>query len=78
MLEDFSNSLEKLFGFGARSLEIMFMRQLNKKVNGVFELNNPALTFQEYVRIKKRSFKKKFNVEIGVLPIAETKKNASC
>ena len=67
-------SLEKLFGLGARYLEIMFMRQLNKKLKSVYELNNPALTFLEYVQSKKRNFGKKDNVEMGVLAIAETKR----
>jgi len=73
-LEDFSSSLEKLFGSGARYLEIMFMRQLSKKCKGECELNNPTLTFQGYVQIKKRNFREKDNVEIGALTIAETEK----
>ena len=60
-LEDFSSSLEKQFGIGARLLETTFMHHLNVKLkkaqNGSgSDLLSPEFTFQEYVLLKKRQF----------------------
>jgi len=58
-LGDFSDALEKIFGTGAKLLEIAFMEQLHKKIKGTQEWTEPDwivpdLTFQIYVRLKKQ------------------------
>ena len=60
-LEDFSSSLEKQFGIGARLLETTFMHHLNVKLNDSqsvsgSELLAPKFTFQEYVTLKRQQF----------------------
>lgn len=60
-LEDFSSSLEKQFGIGARLLETTFMHHLNVKLNDAqnrrgSDLLAPNFTFQEYVMVKRRKF----------------------
>ena len=59
-LEDFDSGLEKIFGPGARFLEIMIMRKLHAK------LNQPMLwdedkgpLFVDYVSAARQSFLKK-------------------
>jgi hypothetical protein len=75
-LNEFSNALERIFGLGARHLEILLMKNLHAKV----EVNCkwptyewplskwivPEMTFTEYVRLIRESFEND-KVEIGVL-----------
>ncbi|MCW4044438.1 MAG: hypothetical protein NWE94_02850 [Candidatus Bathyarchaeota archaeon] len=66
-LGDFSSALEKIFGLGARHLEILFLKNLHDKVKVTFkwpEYEWPLskwiasdMTFQEYVRIVRQNFK---------------------
>jgi len=60
-IDDFSDSLERIFGLGARHLEIMFMKNLHAKVKTVYKMDTPTwvvpeLTFNEYVRNVKQNF----------------------
>jgi hypothetical protein len=73
-VEDFSRALERIFGLGARHLEILFMKSLYAKLGGVCEWTAcewtvPKLTFQEYVRLMKQKLEEacKNEEEIEVL-----------
>ena len=78
-LSDFSNALERIFGLGARHLEILFMKHLHAKVEVTCKWPTygwplskwivPEMTFQEYVRLMRLSFEAANGdkVEIGVL-----------
>jgi hypothetical protein len=60
-IDDFSDALERIFGLGARRLEILFMKNLHAKVGTVGKCGLPKwvvpeLTFKEYVRMMKQSF----------------------
>jgi hypothetical protein len=78
-LSDFSSALEQIFGLGARSLEILFMKNLHAKIEITLTWPTdeqspskwvvPEVTFQEYVRLMRQSFEaaKNSEVEIGVL-----------
>ena len=53
-LDDFSNALHRIFGLGARQLEILIMKKLHEKVGGIYKLDDPSwlapdLTFTKYV-----------------------------
>ncbi len=78
-VEDFSSALERLFGLGAKHLEILFMRRLYFKVVGVREGVLPELTFVEYVSFMRRSFEEagKNEAEMGILS-SETEELHSC
>jgi hypothetical protein len=78
-LAEFSDALEKIFGLGARHLEILFMKNLHAKVNVAFKWSTyewplckwivPEMTFQEYVRLMRQNFEsaKVEQLEMGVL-----------
>jgi hypothetical protein len=78
-LSAFSNALERIFGLGARHLEILFMKNLHAKLEVTLKwpayewpLSKwivPEMTFQEYVRLMRQNFEAANNdkVEIGVL-----------
>jgi len=78
-LSDFSNALERIFGLGARHLEILFMKNLHAKLEVTcnwptyeWPLSKwavPEMTFQEYVRLMRQNFEAANDdkVEIGVL-----------
>jgi hypothetical protein len=58
---DFSDALEKIFGLGARHLEILFMKYLHSKLGIMCEWITknwvlPELTFQEYVNLMRQKF----------------------
>ena len=60
-IDDFQDALEKLFGLGARHLEILFIKNLQAKVKIEYRWNLPRrvvpeLTFQEYLRMVKKNF----------------------
>jgi hypothetical protein len=62
-IEDFQNALEKLFGIGARHLEILFVKNLHEKFKTSYEWDMPRwvvpdLTFQEYLSLSKINFEK--------------------
>jgi hypothetical protein len=59
-LERFQNALEKIFGVGARYIEILIMRNLCEKVDHSLELGkNERLEFIKYVAAAKQGFSKK-------------------
>ena len=79
-LSDFSSALEQLFGLGARSLEILFMKNVHAKIKEVtckwptykWPLSKwivPEITFQEYVRLMRQSFEaeNEDKMEMGII-----------
>jgi len=59
-LKDFTEGLEKIFGLGARFIEILIMKKLYEKVGQHLEWNeSKELIFSEYVTAAKQSFQKK-------------------
>jgi hypothetical protein len=59
-LERFQNALEKIFGVGARYIEILIMRNLCGRVGRSLELgNNEQLEFIKYVAAAKKGFNEK-------------------
>jgi hypothetical protein len=75
----FSDALEKIFGAGAKHLEILFMKNLHAKLEVTCKWPAyeyplckwivPEMTFEEYVRLMRRNFeaKNKNKTEMGVL-----------
>jgi hypothetical protein len=75
----FSEALEKIFGPGARYLEILFMKNLHAKIEVTckwpaykYPLCNwivPEVTFQEYVQFMRQNFeaKNENKTEMGIL-----------
>lgn len=61
-IEEFADALEKIFGFGAKVLEILIIKRLNEKVGGVVQYSrHEDLVFAEYVAVIRQSFLKKKN-----------------
>jgi hypothetical protein len=60
-IEEFADSIEKIFGLGAKFLEILIMKCLYEKVGNDLEYNQEQedLIFIEYVAAARRSFLKK-------------------
>ena len=59
-IEEFVDALGKIFGLGAKSIEILIIRRLNEKVGGVVEYpQHKDLVFAEYVVAARQSFLKK-------------------
>jgi hypothetical protein len=62
-IDDFSRALARIFGLGAQSLEIMFMKSLHSKLE-LYCKNGPSeckwvtseVTFQEYVCLMRQKF----------------------
>ena len=55
-IEDFSDALEKIFGLGAKRLELLIMKNLYEKVNCLYRWEGPEwlvpdLTFKKYVEL---------------------------
>jgi hypothetical protein len=56
-IEEFAIAIEKIFGFGAKPLEILIMQRLYEKVGGVVEYpKHKDLVFAEYVAAARQSF----------------------
>lgn len=60
-IEDFSDAVEKIFGLGARQVELLIMKSLNKKVNCDYKWKGPSwlvpdLTFKKYVELLRISY----------------------
>jgi hypothetical protein len=60
-IDDFQNALEKLFGIGARHLEILVIKNLHEKIKIKYKGDMPRwvvpdLTFQEYIRLVKMTY----------------------
>lgn len=59
-VDDFEDGLEKIFGSGARFLEILIMKRLHKKIGYPLKWNyKKELVFIDYVVAAKRSFLQK-------------------
>jgi len=59
-IEQFADAIEKIFGFGAKPIEVLIMRRLYEKVGGVVEYpKHKELVFAEYVAAARQSFLKK-------------------
>ena len=59
-IEEFADAIEKIFGFGAKPIEVLIMRRLYEKVGGVVEYpEHKELVFAEYVAAARQSFLKK-------------------
>jgi len=62
-LQDFVDGLEKIFGLGARFIEILIMKNLYEKIGQPLEWNqNRELVFVEYVAVARQSFSKRKEV----------------
>jgi hypothetical protein len=80
-LGDFSDALERIFGLGARHLEILFMKSLHSKLKLVCKWTTlckwaiPEVTFQEYICLMKQKFeeagRKQEEIEVFVDAIEE-------
>jgi len=61
-IEEFADALEKIFGFGAKPIEILIIKRLNEKVGRVVQYpRHENLVFAEYVATARQSFLKKKN-----------------
>lgn len=59
-LKDFTDGLEKIFGLGARFIEILIMKKLYEKIGRPLEWNeSKELILFDYVTAAKQSFQKK-------------------
>jgi hypothetical protein len=62
-IEEFSDALEKIFGVGARYLEILFMQQLYLKLKEKTklvdspELSVSELKFADYIKVMREKYK---------------------
>jgi hypothetical protein len=73
-ISDFSDALERLFGIGARQLELLIMQKLHQKISASYKWEGPSwlipdLTFVKYVQLMDLSYNdqgKVGNVEIVV------------
>ncbi len=59
-IEEFADALEKIFGLGAKPIEILIIQRLYEKVGGVVEYpEHKDLVFAKYVAAAQQSFLKK-------------------
>jgi hypothetical protein len=70
-IDDFSDALERIFGLGARPLEIMFMKHLHNRIGLVCKWDLPKwvvpeLTFKQYVLLMKQNFEQAGANEKGI------------
>ena len=65
-IEDFVEALEKIFGLGAKFLQILIIKQLYQKIEKNLEWNEEQtdLTFTEYIVAARRSYLKKNQVQV--------------
>lgn len=58
-IEDFAEGLEKIFGIGARFLEILIMKKLYERIGKPLEWDeSKEFAFVNYVEAARRSFKR--------------------
>ena len=57
-LAEFQGGLEKIFGTGARFIEILIMKNLHSKIGFPLKMESEQLEFVEYVDVAKESFLK--------------------
>jgi hypothetical protein len=58
-LEEFQGGLEKIFGAGARFIEILIMKNLHTKIGLPLKMESEKFEFVEYVGVAKRDFLEK-------------------
>lgn len=59
-IEAFAKAIEKIFGLGANFLEMLIVKKLYEKIEGVFEWHESTeFTFTRYVAVAKRVFREK-------------------
>ena len=65
-IEEFVNAIEKIFGLGAKFLEICIIKQLYQDVGQIFEWNeqHTDLIFTEYVVAARQSYLKKKQLQV--------------
>lgn len=67
-LQEFTDGLEKIFGLGARFLEILIMKKLYEKIGQPLEWSEEKeLVFVEYVTAAKKSFSKEKQSKAQIL-----------
>jgi hypothetical protein len=58
-VRDFAEGVEKIFGLGARFLEILIMKKLYERIGEPFEWDkSKEFTFADYVETARRHFQK--------------------
>jgi hypothetical protein len=82
-IEEFSDTLDRIFGVGARHLEILIMKKLHEKVSCSYHYNGPSwlvpnLTFSHYVMLLRLSCQETENtvgeIEVQILDAREKPK----
>ena len=58
-LGEFQGGLEKIFGTGARFIEILIMKNLHSKIGLPVMMDSKQLEFIEYVGVAKKGFMKR-------------------
>jgi hypothetical protein len=58
-LEEFQGGLEKIFGTGARFIEILIMKNLHKKIGLPLKMKSEQFEFVEYIGVAKKGFLEK-------------------
>ena len=63
-LEDFSENLREIFGLASKHLEILIMKNLNRKISCSYKWKGPRwlvpeLTFRQYVELSRVHFESK-------------------
>jgi len=71
-IEDFSDALERIFGLGAKHLELLIMKNLYEKVNCSYRWEGPKwlvpdLTFKKYVELIKIGYD--YEEKIGTVEV---------
>lgn len=63
-IKDFADGLEKIFGLGARFIEILIMKNLYGKIGQPLEWNEKKeFSFAEYIAVAKQSFSEKEKIK---------------
>ncbi|MGD8543877.1 MAG: hypothetical protein PVG48_02010 [Candidatus Bathyarchaeota archaeon] len=56
-IEEFTDAIEKIFGLGAKPIEVLIMQRLYEKVGGIVEYpEHKDLVFAEYIAAARQSF----------------------
>ena len=64
-LKDFQFGLERIFGVGARFIEILIMKNLHSKIGRPLEIEDDELEFSKYVNAAEESYLKTLTVSIS-------------
>ena len=67
-VKDFSDALERIFGLGAKHIELLIMEKLYLKVNCSYKWEGPKwlvpdLTFEQYVELMRTGYKEEEKTE---------------